>query len=286
MINSNELIQKLTKDVNRLQNKIEHRKLYNIRNNVVRLLLKSGVAIDYAFPFIIAAIIIGESQASKGNAPFHIDLISEKASIETIDTSNGMHLERTSYDFNYNDELIEYSTGWIVNEKGLYERTVTSYRLNDEIDLEDTKKVMSMTKEEIDQLLVITNVRTIKKNVLNPDDSIYSSEAIVVINHSESEIETFTRLETFGENVFSSVLYIILVLCWGNSVRNIEKIYVKTYIRDILVGYEHFFRKITEEELENMKKILKVKQENLAMLNSETKNVNEENGYSYKLRKL
>lgn len=286
MINNNELIKKLTNDVNRLQNKIEKRKLYNIRNIVVRALLKSGIAVDYALPFILAAIIIANSQASKGNAPFHIDEITEKAGIETIDTSNGIHLEHISYDFSYDDELIEHSTGWIINEKGLYERTATSYRLNDEINLEDTEKIMSMTKEEVDQALIITNVRTIKKNTLTPEDSIYSSDAIIVINHSESEEETFTRLETTSENVWHSIWYIVLSLCWGNNVRILEKLFVKTYIRDRLREYEPSFRKINKEELETMRKILKVKQENLAMINSEAKNIGEEDGYSYRLRRV
>lgn len=286
MISNNELVEKLTNDVNRLQNKIEHRNLYNVRNFVIKALLKSGIAIDYALPFILAAIIIANSQASKGDAPFRIDEITEKAGIETIDTSSGIHLEHISYDFSYDDELIEHSTGWIINDKGLYERTVTSYRLNDEINLEDTEKIMSMTKEEVDQALVITNVRTIKKNTLTPEDSIYNSAAIIVINHSKSEEETFTRLETTSENVWHSIWYIVLALCWGNNFRNIEKLFVRTYIRDRLREYEPLFRQINKEELETMRKILKVKQENLAMINSESKNIGEKEGYSYRLRRV
>ena len=286
MISNNELVDKLTNDVNRLENKIEHRNLYNIRNFVIKALLKSGIAIDYALPFILAAIIIANSQASKGDAPFRIDEITEKAGIETIDTSSGIHLEHISYDFSYDEELIEHSTGWIINDKGLYERTVTSYRLNDEITLKDTEKIMSMTKEEVDQALVITNVRTIKKNTLTPEDSIYNSDAIIVINHSESEEETFTRLETTSENVWHSIWYIVLALCWGNNFRNIEKLFVRTYIRDRLREYEPLFRQINKEELETMRKILKVKQENLAMIDSESKNIGEKEGYSYRLRRV
>lgn len=286
MISNHELVEKLTNDVNRLQNKIEHRNLYNVRNFVIKALLKSGIAIDYALPFILAAIIIANSQASKGNAPFHIDEIKEKAGIETIDTSSGIHLEHISYDFSYDDELIEHSTGWIINDKGLYERTVTSYRLNDEINFEDTEKIMSMTKEEVEQALVITNIKIIKKNTLTPEDSIYNSDAIIVINHSESEENTFTRLETTSENVWHSIWYIVLVLCWGNNVRNIEKIFVRTYIRDRLREYEPLFRKINKEELETMRKILKLKQENLTMINNGSKNIGEKEGYSYRLRRV
>ena len=269
MIDNNELMKKLTKDANRLQNKIEHRKLYNIRNAVVRSLIKSGIAVDYALPFIIVAMIIANAQTSKGNAPFRVDEIVEKAGIETIDTSSGIHLEHLSYDFDYDDELIEYSTGWIVNEQGLYERTVTSYRLNDDIDLENKEKILEMTKDDIDNALVITDIKTVKKNALNPEDQIYNSDAIIVIDHSESEEETITRLETKSENFWHSLWYIVLVLSYGNNVRLLEKIFVKTYMRDKLREYEPSFRKINKEELDTMKKILKMKQENLSMLNND-----------------
>lgn len=284
MIDNNELMKKLTKDANRLQNKIEHRKLYNIRNAVVRSLIKSGIAVDYALPFIIVAMIIANAQTSKGNAPFRVDEIVEKAGIETIDTSSGIHLEHLSYDFDYDDELIEYSTGWIVNEQGLYERTVTSYRLNDDIDLENKEKILEMTKDDIDNALVITDIKTVKKNALNPEDQIYNSDAIIVIDHSESEEETITRLETKSENFWHSLWYIVLVLSYGNNVRLLEKIFVKTYMRDKLREYEPSFRKINKEELDTMKKILKMKQENLSMLNNE--NNSSIDGYSYKLRRI
>ena len=284
MIDNNELMKKLTKDANRLQNKIEHRKLYNIRNAVVRSLIKSGIAVDYALPFIIVAMIIANAQTSKGNAPFRVDEIVEKDGIETIYTSSGIHLEHLSYDFDYDDELIEYSTGWIVNEQGLYERTVTSYRLNDDIDLENKEKILEMTKDDIDNALVITDIKTVKKNALNPEDQIYNSDAIIVIDHSESEEETITRLETKSENFWHSLWYIVLVLSYGNNVRLLEKIFVKTYMRDKLREYEPSFRKINKEELDTMKKILKMKQENLSMLNND--NNSSIDGYSYKLRRI
>ncbi len=284
MINNDKLMKKLTKDANRLQNKIKYRKLYNIRNAVVRPLIKSGIAVDYALPFIIVAIIVANAHSSEGNVPFRADEIVKKASIETIDTSSGIHLEHLSFDFDYDDELIEYSTGWIINEQGLYERTVTSYRLDDKIDLENKEKILEMTKDDIDNALVITNIKTVKKSTLDPEDEIYNSDAIIVIDHSDSEEETITRLETKSENFWYSLYYIVLVLCCGNSVRCIEKVFVKTYIRDKLRKYEPFFRKINKKELEQMKKILKMKQENLSMLNGD--NNSDIDRYSYKLRKI
>lgn len=285
MNSRNKLVNKLSIDVKKLENKIEYRKMYNIRNFVVRSLLKSGIAIDYALPFILATIIIAHSFAAKGNSPFHIDEIIKKASIETIDTSSGIHSEHVSYDFSYSNESIEYSTGWITNDKGLYERTVTSYRISDEIDLSETNKILSMSKEEIENILVITNIQTISKNKLTPEDMIYDSDALIVVNHTESENETMTRQETIGENVMNSILFIILALCWGNNIRVIEKLFIKTYIRDKLREYESFFQQINREELETMKKILESEKQNLKMLDETAHSIEENERYPYRLRR-
>ena len=285
MMNSESLVKKLKSETDQLEKKMEHRKLYNIRNTVIRALIKSGIVIDYALPFIIATIIIAHSQTAKGNPPFKTDEITQKAGIETIDTSSGIHVEHLSYDFSYENNVLEYSTGWIVNDKGLYQRTVTSYRLNDSISLEDTDAVLSMSKEEIERALVVTNVQTIQKNTLSPEDYIYDEDAIIVVNHTDSEEQTITRPETSGENALNSIWFIVMSLCWGNNVRNIEKIFVKTYMRDKLREYEPLFRKINKDELEEMKKILEIKKRNLAMI-SPSENVNtEDNGYSYRLRR-
>ena len=202
MMNNESLVNKLKREINQIEKKIEHRKLYNIRNTVIRALIKSGIVIDYALPFIIATIIIAHYQNAKGNPPFKIDeiTITQKANIETIDTSSGIHVEHFSYDFSYENNILEYSTGWIVNDRGLYQRTVTSYRLDDSINLEDTDTVLSMSKEEIERALVIINIQTIQKNTLSPEDYIYDEDALIVVNHTDSEKQTITKLETSEEN--------------------------------------------------------------------------------------
>lgn len=286
MYNRNKLVKKLSKDVKSLENKIEHKTIYNARNIVAKALLKSGIAIDYALPFIFTSIIITQPYSAKGNAPFHADEITVKAGIETIDTSNGNHLEHVSYDFSYNDELIEYSTGWIINDKGLYERTVTSYRISNEIDLSDTDKILSMSKEEIENILAITNIQTIKKQTLTPEDQMYDQDALIVVNHSVSDDEFITRKETLSENIWNSICFIVLVLFWGNNVRMLEKFFVKTYIRDKLSEYEPLFRLIKKEDLETMRKVLEVKKQNLIMIDDAANNIEETEGNQYVLRKI
>lgn len=276
MKSNEKLVSKLSSDIKKLEKKIEHPILYNVRNSVIYALIKSGIAIDYALPFLLTSIVISSSANFKKDAPFRKDDVIAKAKVQTIDTSSGIHLEYVSYDFSYDTELIEYSTGWTINDQGLYERYVTSYRISKDIDLSDTEKILSMTKEEIENILSVTNIEKICKETLTPEDDIYKEDALIVINHTESEEEFTTRKETTGENVLRSLCYIVLVLGCGNFVRMIERVFVKTYIRDKLKGIEHLFKIINKEDLETLKKILELKKQNLGLLDENINSVEDE----------
>lgn len=281
MKNKNKLVKKLSTDVKRLENKIEHRTLYNIRDIVIMTVLKSGIVIDYCLPFIVSSLVMANYYTNKGNAPFIIDKVINKANVETTDTSNGIHFERISYDFKYDEELLEYSTKWIINDKGLYQRTITFYRVSDEILAKEPNEILSMSKEEIENNFIVENIQTICKNTLTKDDEIYNEDMLIIINHLESENEVIVRDETTGENTLNSIGFILLSLYLGTNITYLEKLFVKTYIRDKLKEYEPLFRPINKKELETAKHILELKRQNLIMI-SETANSIKEPSYKLK----
>ncbi len=286
MNSRNSLVNNLYSDMKELENEIKQKDMSSTRIFIMKSLVKSGIAIDYLLPFIFSSIIIANLQSLNGNAPFNIDNVIDKACIETIDTSSGIHLENISYDLDYDTELIEYSTGWITNNLGLYERTVTSYRISNDIDLADTQKILSMSKAEIENILVVTNIKTICKNSLTPEDKIYDSDALIVINHTESKEEFVVRPETAGENIKHSMWYIVQSLLCGLGIKVIEKLLIKNRIKNRLRKYEFSLEMIDKENLEKMKKILMLKKQNLAMLDETLENIDENKGYPYRLRKI
>ena len=144
---------------------------------------------------------------------------------------------------------------------------------------------MAMSKEELESMLTVTNVETIKKKVLSSDDMIYNSDSIIVIKHVKSEEEKFKRLETRSENFWNSLIFVVSTLYVGWNLKIAGILFIITTPKDKLKEYEPSFRQITIEELETMKDIIKLKQENLAMLNSEVTNTNGNEQYSRKLRK-
>ena len=72
-----------------------------------------------------------------------------------------------------------------------------------------------------------------------------------------------------------------MILVLGLGITKIEKIFVKTYIRDRLVKCETLFNIINKNNLQEMKKILELKKKNLNLLTNNNDNIN----YQYSLRK-
>lgn len=265
MFDRNKLVNILTNEINQLENKIEHRKFYSVRNFVVKSLIRSGIAIDYALPYILATILVFQYQASRGNIPFRFDDIKVRTGIETIDTSTGIHLEHISEAFDYDYVILEHFTGWSINDDGLYERVVTSYRMNFEIDLSDIKNVLFMSKDEIDNIFEVFDVQTINKTNLNYEDSVYNEEAIILISQVYSNDNIITRKESLAENIFNSLAFLLGVFLLGSCFKNIAKCFIKIDIRDRLKVYESLFNEINLQELE---KILEIKKQNLALITS------------------
>lgn len=281
MINNEELIEKLTKNVKKIQDKIEFKNLYNIRNIVVRLLLKSGICIDFALPFITALLVILNISSVKDDLPFHIDEITVDANIETIDASNDAILDNSFYD----GEIVEYLTEWTMNDGGIYERVVTSYKLDDKLSSSDKSKVINMSKDELDKMFTVSNVKTINKDTLS--DYYYlldDSNTVIIIDHLK-EKETITRLETKTENFVNSLNFLCLLVAIGNVIAVLKKLTLKDAIKNKLSEYDSYFKFIRKSELETMKKILQLRQENLMMLDDNYNNIGEHEGYSYRLRK-
>ena len=58
MLNKEKLLKNLEKDINNLENRINHRILYNFRNAIITFFIKSGIIVDKSLPFILSSIIL------------------------------------------------------------------------------------------------------------------------------------------------------------------------------------------------------------------------------------
>lgn len=265
-------------DFNKLKDKVLNNKRLNIRTFVVRSLINCGIALDYALPFMIASFIIGCKFFMSDNPPFVYNEVVEFASVETTDTSLGVHSRKISYDHDYNGLIFEHSTGWRIDDEGLYERVSTSY-ITDGMDFTDVSKIFSMSKEEIEKRFIISNIKTIKKNELEDEDKIYTDDCFVIVQCADSIDEFIIRNETDLENASHSGLYLLLSIVGGALITGLEKIFIKVRIKDKLYNYKDKFVYITNSEINSFESIYKIREENIALLNDNSE------VQSYQLRK-
>lgn len=273
MISKREINQILTDEISELENKISNIESINKKNEIRRKIIKIGIKLENLeniFPPLLSAIMIFWLNPSMiKNPPFFIDDLEVNEKIETIDTSNGFHEEKRSFDKDYNKESIQYSTGWEKNKKGLYERTIISYKLTDDIDLNNTEEILLLSQNELQELLQITNVETIEKDYLEEDDKLFMEEAIIITKHTTSDNTKIIR-ETIKDNFIHSLAYIIEVAISVLGLRGIRNILIKTTLKDKLNEIESL-RPINEEELIQLNQILLLKKENLSLLKEQEK---------------
>lgn len=254
-------------NIKKIKKRIKYRKIINIRNFLIKKLIQSGIAIDYALPFIFSSIIIGTIQANQGNAPFKKDTIATKANIETIDTSNGTHIEHVLNENEKKTRSIEYSTGWKkINNN--YERIITSYKI-DNINLDQKEEIFNLSKKELDKLR-ITDIQKISKKELKPEDEIYNKASTIITNYYKSNDVIITRKETTKENIVNSINYLIYVLSIGGIITVIGEKYTKKSIKDKLKKYASCLEIINKKDIEKVKKIIEIKQQNIQMIEDNT----------------
>ncbi len=262
MITGDQILKKLEDDVEEIEDKINNAEEYNKKNAIVRKFLKTGIAIDYALPYLLTAIILFSGFKSINQTPFYIDNVTTREYLELTDNSKGQHAEEY---VDAIDELsyVEYSTGWYENEYGLYERISTVYKLNNiNIGLEE---VLNMSQEELDQYFSIYNAEIIVED--NPEnlDPTYNDEIVIVNRVFPTNIYT-DKKEGIVSNLFFTTFYLLLTFLLGKGTQEVKKIIFHDYLRNNLERLEINYQEIDEAKIAKLKEILELKKENLELV--------------------
>ena len=269
----NTIVDKFTNEIDELKFQMNHRKLYNFHTFLIRFLAKIGLAVNKWLPFILAYTMVFNSSIYKKNKPFRRDMVSKPAYIQSIDTSKGVH--RKDICSEHKETMFEYSTAWSMNNMGLYQRTTTSYKTNDKIDLNNLDEVLDMTKEEIDEALKIIDTKVITKRELTDSDKIYDDGVLIITQYAKSADEKVLRLETNFENMCQTALFISIVyMCTGLFI-GIKKILIKNIIDDKLNAVIVAHKYISVDDYRRMRKILEIKQANLTLVQEKETNLKE-----------
>lgn len=263
MSDKEKLVISLTKEVKYMENMIKNAKLYKLKKQFKKNLIKSSIVLNHFIPYALASFISYGSVSAMDFNPFSLEEVKENAKIETFETSTGLNRKTSSKDIEYGSNSFEYTTSWKLNDNGLYERNITVYEIDDSIDLSDTDKVLSMTKEEVEAQLNIIDKITIQKNILNDEDKIYDEDMLIITRSLEDEDDFKMRNETFFENILDVGFWIALTIVFGATINVINK---KLFKLDEKLKTIDESIVIEEVDVSTISEVLKVKKHNLEMI--------------------
>lgn len=264
MIKDEDILNKLKKEIEIIEDKIKNPNLYNKKNRVIRKALKSAIMIDNFLPYILSGVVLLSSYKSAGKTPFLIDTVTQKSYIEMIDTSNGDHFQ---YQIDSNEVFssIEYSTGWRVNGYGLYERISTTYLINENIDLNNIDNIFKMSKGELDSTFFVMETQIITEAYEENLDPIYNEE-VIVINRVINTNKTVDKEESFESNFLTTSSYLAILFIVGTGLKGVKEVLCQEYIKNNLEVLLVNYQELDENTLEKLKKILELKKENFSLL--------------------
>lgn len=263
MSDEEKLLKSLTKEVKDMENMIKNAKLYKLKKQFKKNLIKSGIVLNHIIPYALASFISYGSVSAIGYNPISYEKVKENAKIETFETSTGFNKRIESKDIEYNSNSFEHTTAWKLNANGLYERTITAYEIDDSIDLSDTDKVLTMTKEEVEAKLNIIDIKTIQKDVLNDEDKIYDEDMLIITRSTEDEDDFKMRNETFFENILDVGFWLALTIVFGATINVINKKLFKLDEKLKAIDESIVIEKV---DVSTISEVLKVKKHNLEMI--------------------
>lgn len=269
-MNNEIILKKLVNRRNKLKKLIENYEYYNKINKVKRNIIDVGLVANYIFPYILSLIIIFNLSKNMSKTPFIYDEIEEKGTLEIIDTSNGYHEEKITFQ---KEEVpkIEYYTKWKINEYGLFERKKTTYIVND-IFLNKKAEILSLTEEELNSTLIPLNHEIQTKEKIEEDDNFFLEDTIVVTTLKNTS-KTKKVTETKNENLLSTIVYIIISLMIGKGINHINKIIFREKIKDSLIEKKYNYREIDEKQIEEIIEIFQINEENIELITPKVKKV-------------
>ena len=272
MSDEEKLLKSLTKEVKDMENMIKNAKLYKLKKQFKKRLIKSSIVLNHVIPYALASFISYGSVSAIGYNPISYEKVKENTKIETFETSTGLNRKNSSKDIEYGSNSFLYTTSWKLNDNGLYERTIIVYEIDDSIDLSDTDKLLSMTKEDVEAKLNIIDIKTIQKNVLNEEDKIYDEDMLIITRSTEDEDDFKMRNETFFENILDVGFWLALTIVFGATIKVINKKFFK-FDEKLKTIDESIV--IEEVDVSTISEVLKVKKHNLEMIKGTEKSEGE-----------
>ena len=243
------ILLELSKEIDNLENEIEHQKLLNLKTKAIRTIKISKNKIRRYTPYIMALMITTEGcKLISGGYPFKRDNYHKEYSkvMTEIDNDNNI-TERKQYknfDNDY-DRIIIYSN-WN-KEENKYKRDLEVYEI-DNIKLDDIKKYLTLTKEDLKEILDYPLFQTTEYTDKITNQELTSTPEIKAITFREDKKDYILKKESIIENIFVSIIYIFILTAAEFGVLLYRGIYSKFNYKERIARIKDLYPYIDKEK--------------------------------------
>ena len=247
------LVEKLEKDIDDLEKRINDIPKENFKKISIRNLKICGRFMQLIIPYILAAIIPFVGQSLLFDIPFYPEEVHEPKHYMMEVDNRGIESYQSQYEkfSDEKDRLYIYSN-WI-EDNGKFTRTIKSYSINLD-DLDEIKDLINKKEVEIEELLGSPISNTIEKKNIITEEEKEDSNYIKVIYYYKDKEDYIIVKQPIGENIVYSLLYVLeLILCELGVYKFRDEIscfYFPKYYENYMEKYKKTDTKILEKKLE------------------------------------
>lgn len=253
------------KELKRLKEIANDKDKYNRKIKLKKLGIRIGIITDTCLPFFVAGLIITVAKPES----FNDNTVKEYTNVLTIENKDGELLNRKSMDVDYDDfsDEIEFSTGWKLNDRNMYERSFIKVYYDEALKSLSKEEILKMNREDFFKKLTIKDKETIEKNKLTEEDLIYKDDGVYITNIYEDLNDYYERKKTIGEYIFEFIIaYVVAELILGFGIQYIKKVITKDVIKKKLTEKDKKLFFVDEKDLEEVKILIENREEIVNLL--------------------
>ena len=269
MLDREELLTNLEKDIKKIEWKVKHPHLYNFSVKSKKIIMGAGMVATFSLPFLVGATGAVYTTHALNMSITEDDMVPTYARVGTVTTSNGYFLEERVFGEKLEmGNSLKISTPWEKNDDNLYVRNETILDFTN-LDLSNPDIFLSMDIKDLKSKVRILNQNTIIKENLDIKDQIYDEELIEVDYCYIDKTDERELSETETRKIASGVLYLFILVGLSSFIRNGAKFVFKRLPSDRIKEKRDRYVYITPEELEELHDIYMTKKQNIELLTSD-----------------
>jgi hypothetical protein len=209
--NSYVLVEKLSNEIDNLENRIKHVGIENFKKLSIRNIKIFGRFMQMIGPYIIAAVIPFVGQSFLFDIPFYPEEIKQpNCYMIELDNKGIISYQNQYKSFSNADNIIYIYGKWEKGDDNYYHRTIKSY-LFDEINLDELKELVNKKDLEIEDILGNPyEVKNENKNILTEEEMNEDSYIQAIYYYKDKDDYIIVR-QPVGENIVCGLVYLFII---------------------------------------------------------------------------